>query len=558
MNGRLKVGLIVDQEDLSKFDYELVRWASSTESIWISHLIVQTRSPPLNKRSLIERILRTNPIEFVRNLIWQTLWMIKGRLEARNLAEFPEFRDFTAKFATGQTVPGRIFVTPQVSRTGFVHRFSEEDLHKIQAERFDLLIRGGSGILRGEILRSARLGVLSFHHGDNRVNRGGPAGFWEVYHAAPMTGFVVQRLTEELDGGDVVLRGLVPTQRSHMLNRALLFAKSYRQLQKLLIRIAETGELPEFEEHVPYTGPLYVRPGVRQITGYLVKRTEDSVVSRIRDLRGLKERWGVSYVRSHWRNAAYWRGTPLDMKPGHFLADPFVVSREGRTCVFVEDYVYRTGKAHISVFELGVAGACEIGIALEEPYHLSFPFLFEYQGELFMCPESFQAQEIRIYRCAEFPLRWELETVAMRGAAAADTMIFPYQGRWWLFSNISESEPHVFSTELHVFVAPDPLSGRWSPHRRNPVLVNSDCARNGGLLCDGDQIFRVGQKQGFGSYGASAQVMRILKLNDFEYAEEPVCALTPAFRRGLRGTHHLHSDGVYSVWDHKRWEHPSH
>ncbi len=43
----------------------------------------------------------------------------------------------------------------------------------------DVLIRCGKGILRGDILYAARHGILSFHHADNRINRGGPPGFWE-------------------------------------------------------------------------------------------------------------------------------------------------------------------------------------------------------------------------------------------------------------------------------------------------------------------------------------------------------------------------------------------
>lgn len=557
MSARLKIGLIVDQEELSKFDYEFIQWAKSTKLIWISHLIVQTRSSPVYIRPLIGQILNRKPIERIRGILWKTLWAIKARVEMRTLEGIPEFADRASKFITRDSIPGRIFIAPRISSSGFVDCFSAEELRKIQAECFDLLIHVGSGILRGEILHSARFGVLAFHHGDSRANRGGPTGFWEVYHEEPLTGFLVQRLTEDHDGGDILLRGVVPTQRSHVLNHAMLLTKSYRHLQKLLVRIAEEGELPQFEVQVPYSGPLYVRPRAGQIAGYLAKRVRRSLKGRIRDIRGLKERWGVSYVRSHWRDAAYWRGKQLEVRPGHFLADPFVVSRDGRTCVFVEDYLYPIGRAHISVFELGEGGAHEIGIALEEPFHLSFPFLFEYQGQLFMCPESCQSREIRIYRCTEFPLHWTLETVAMRGIAAADTMIFQFDGCWWLFTNVSESEPHVFNTELHIFFATDPISGNWKPHRRNPVLMTSDCARNGGLLWDAGGAFRVGQRQGYGSYGASAQVMRIGKLNELEYVEEPVCQLTPGFDRGLCGTHHLHSDGTYSVWDYKRWERPS-
>jgi hypothetical protein len=554
MSARLKIGLIVDDEKLSKCDYELVQWANSTEVIRVSHLIVQTRSRSHQGRSLIARVLNKSPIALVRTLTWSILWTIKRRMDKGTVAEYAELKDFAVRIDAGDAVAGRIFVVPQVSKSGFVHRFSEEDLGKIRDERFDLLIRAGTGILRGDILRSARLGVLSFHHGDNRLNRGGPAGFWEVYHGEPKTGFVVQRLTEELDGGDVVLRGFVPTQWSHVLNYAMLLAKSYYYLRKVLMRIAESGELPEIEEHLPYSGPLYVRPGSRQVASYILRRVRRASISRIRDLRGMKERWRVGFVKSHWRNAAFWRGKSLPLRPGHFLADPFVLTREGRTFVFVEDYLYRTRKAHISVFELGEQGAEEIGIALEEPYHLSFPYLFHYQGELFMCPETFHAHEIRIYRCTGFPLKWTLETVAMKQVMAADSMIFPHRDGWWLFTNLSESAPHLFSTELHIFAAADPLSGHWTPHRHNPVLINPDCARNGGMLWDGSRIFRVCQKQGFGVYGASARIREITTLNDLEYVEKAACDLPPGFRHGLSGGHHMHSDGLYTVWDYKRWD----
>jgi len=67
------------------------------------------------------------------------------------------------------------------------------------------------------------------------------------------------------------------------------------------------------------------------------------------------------------------------------------------------------------------AGARELGTVLKEEFHLSFPFLFEFEGALLMCSESREAREIRIYECVEFPLKWRLKTVAMRNVVAADT-----------------------------------------------------------------------------------------------------------------------------------------
>lgn len=547
----LKIGLVVDGEHLTRQLHELVQWASSTGSIRITHLIVQQRDSPAPRPPRWLRIIRKSPAELTVVLLSR----LKDRLERHRVDAMDAYRGWSETFEAGAAVPGRIVVKPLVSRSGLVHRFSEEDLERIRQERFDLLLRCGSGILRGGILTVARLGFLSFHHGDNRINRGGPAGFWEVYHGWSKTGFVVQRLTEELDGGDVILRGFVPTQHSHLSNCALLFNKSYFHLRALLLRIAEADALPEPEPHVPYACRLYVEPRARELACYFVKRAARSVHGRAQRAFERQERWGVCYLKSDWPRAALWRGRRIATPPGNFLADPFVATREGRTCLFVENYVYRTGKAHISAFELQDSGPTELGIALEEDFHLSFPFLFEHRGSLFMCPESRAARQIRIYRCVSFPLQWRLECIAMHDVAAVDSMICCQDGVWWLLANFSRAPPIEQCAELHLFRSTDPLSGHWEPHRRNPVLIDPEFARNAGLLRADAGLVRVCQSQGFGgSYGNAANLMRITHLDLDRYAEELICRIRPGFMPGIGGTHHMHSDGVYSVWDYKRWE----
>ena len=549
MSAPLKVALIVDDEDLDDYRCRLIEWAASTRAIHISHLIIQQRDPPPPRPPLGARLLRKHPAE----LAAQVLWKVKNRLEApRPPATAAQAQ--SARARTAQAVPGRILVKPRISPSGFVYRYCDEDLAKIRSEGFDLLIRCGSGILRGGILESARLGILSFHHGDNRINRGGPPGFWEVCHGWSTTGFVVQRLTEELDGGDVLLRGFVPTQTSHQSNCALLYEKSHLQLRALLLRIAANGALPPAEAHVPYSSRLYTTPRAGEIARYLLRRASRSVAARLRDKLHVRERWGVCFVKSDWPDAAFWRGRRIATPPGRFLADPFVATREGRTCVFVEDYSYSASKGRITAFELGEPEPRELGVALEEDFHLSFPFLFEYQGALFMCPESGAARQIRIYRCVQFPLQWQLERIAMSAVSAVDSMIFPHGGLWWLLTNLSEGAAVDHSAELHVFSARDPLNDQWQPHPRNPVRNDPLFGRNAGLLRQRDGLVRVCQSQGFCSYGAGANLMRIVRLDREEFVEQPICQLTPGFLPGAHGTHHLHSNGVYSVWDYKRWE----
>ncbi len=64
-----------------------------------------------------------------------------------------------------------------------------------------------------------------------------------------------------------------------------------------------------------------------------------------------------------------------------FLADPFVIARDGKNYVFVEEYPYREGKGVISVLEIDPDGRIgTVQRVLERPYHLSYPFVFEHEG----------------------------------------------------------------------------------------------------------------------------------------------------------------------------------
>ena len=92
----------------------------------------------------------------------------------------------------------------------------------------DILLYCGSGILHGDILTSSRYGVLSIHHGNNNINRGGPPGFWEVYSKNPSSGCTIQILNEELDGGRILFRGLFRTKPFYVWNQLFLWKKGFQ------------------------------------------------------------------------------------------------------------------------------------------------------------------------------------------------------------------------------------------------------------------------------------------------------------------------------------------
>ena len=147
-------------------------------------------------------------------------------------------------------------------------------------------------------------------------------------------------------------------------------------------------------------------------------------------------RWGVAFNFGDWKDLVMSRGIKIKNPPNHFLADPFVVSSENENYCFVEDYDYLKSRGCISVYILTEKDSKKIGDAIIEPFHLSYPCVFRYQSKYYMCPETCENKDMRLYECESFPLKWKLKKIIMSNISAVDTTIFEKDGTWWLFTNI--------------------------------------------------------------------------------------------------------------------------
>ena len=167
------------------------------------------------------------------------------------------------------------------------------------------------------------------------------------------------------------------------------------------------------------------------------------------------------------------------MPPGCFRADPFGLWRGDRLYVFAEAYDYRSRVGHIDALtydrDLRLI-ACET--VLREPWHLSYPFVFEAEDAVWMLPEAYRSGTTTLYRASDFPRGWEA-VIALRldGPAIDATPLF-HDGRWWLF--YAPAEPKAArQTHLHVAWA-DRLTGPWHSHPGNPVRRDAASSRPGG------------------------------------------------------------------------------
>lgn len=162
-----------------------------------------------------------------------------------------------------------------------------------------------------------------------------------------------------------------------------------------------------------------------------------------------------------------------------YLADPFGIRRGDTTHVFVEAFDYRTKHSVIERHELGPELEWRgREVALARPYPLSYPFIVEDQGELFMVPESHRAAEISLYRASKFPGSWVLESVLLPGVAGSEPSLIRHGDHWWMFFTLAGSNARD-QRELHVAFA-SKLTGPWRLHPQNPIIHDRSCTRPGG------------------------------------------------------------------------------
>ncbi|MET3484953.1 hypothetical protein ABIC70_004492 [Methylobacterium sp. 1973] len=241
-----------------------------------------------------------------------------------------------------------------------------------------------------------------------------------------------------------------------------------------------------------------------------------------------------------------WQVLPDDGR--RFYADPFAIARDGAVTLFVEEFDYRRGKGVIAAVgfgETGPRGRPEPVLELET--HLSYPFVFEADGQVWMIPESHASGTIDLYRATDFPRGWVHEAVLLDGVVAGDATLLQQNGRWWMFATV-RAGGGSYSDTLHLWHAPH-FRGPWTPHRHNPVLIDIGSARAAGPIVarDGGLIRPVQDcREG---YGAALGLARILRLDEEAYAQRVETRLRPGAAWPGTRLHMLSAAGGFEFID---------
>jgi len=414
---------------------------------------------------------------------------------------------------------------------GAARRVTADEVDQIKAADLDVVLNLAPAELNTRFAEAAKHGVWFYSFGCNETDE---PGFRELVTEDPLTLSTLRAVDKCAATERVIYQSVSPTlsRFSVGLNNNQCYWKSAAFVARALMdlhRCRDSSELSQ-EAKISASRDVSVEPtnlGTVQAFFKLAGRA----ASRAREKYSYFEQWILAY-----------RFTNTDFKylippAGHFWADPFPVEVGEKFYIFFEDYLISQHKAHISVIEVDekgiVSGPTE---TLNMDCHLSYPFVFEWEGEHYMIPETGSRNAVELYRAASFPFDWRLDQVLLEANKPLDATLIEFDGRWWMFVNIQEEGVSVNWDELHVYYADSPR-GPWKPHARNPVVSDVRSARPAGRLFQvNDSLYRPGQDSSQ-RYGYATTINLITKLTPTEYSETEVAKLVPTWDQDIVGVH---------------------
>lgn len=200
-----------------------------------------------------------------------------------------------------------------------------------------------------------------------------------------------------------------------------------------------------------------------------------------------------------------------------YVADPFMILDDSNYYMFFEVLNKDTAHGDIGLAESNDGMNWEYKkIVLDEPFHLSYPYVFKWDGEYYLIPESFENASVRLYKASEFPTQWDFVANLLEGYDFVDPSIFRFSDRWWLFLSSTRNDV------LFLYYADD-LIGPWVEHPESPIIdQNPNKARPGGrVLVTDNKVFRFTQDD-YPTYGNQVNAFEITELSTTTYNENPV------------------------------------
>lgn len=538
MAAELRVGILCEGTRFQRWQAECIRQVAAVPGVKLVMLVVDAEAGAAAKKPPFgERLYRA----------YRHRWFKPAAMDMVDLG--PELENLPR-------------VECRTETRGYAHHFSQRDLERIAEHRPAVLLRFAFGIIRGSLLTLPAHGVWSFHHGDPAKYRGGPPAFWEIMKGDPVTGAMLQRLTERLDAGQVLRQGWFPTI-DHSLEETVdtVLSHSAGWAADVCRALLAGDTTAATGAPVPTEAPLYKYPGNFTFLRFLRKQASNKVRFHQRQLKEHEE-WnvGVLYQPIHHlleekpNLNVQWLPAPAKSA---FRADPFGYhSADGQLNMLYERYDRATGKGDLNRLRPkrdNVIKRSRTMLALET--HLSYPYVVtaddaEGKPVVFVIPENAASGGVDLYRVNEANEGLEL-VQRLLDVPLFDPTVFEHDGRWWMMGTLAP----LTNVHLAIYHAPG-LFGPWTAHARNPVKCDIRSARPGGTpFVHGGQLYRPSQDSS-ATYGHRIVINRIEELTPDRFREVAVKTIGPLSGTSWnKGLHTLAAVGDLTLVDGKRYVH---
>jgi hypothetical protein len=409
-----------------------------------------------------------------------------------------------------------------------------------------------------------------YQHGDDIGLRKGPPGFWEIFEGRGTVGVVLQIRSRD-EKNRLVLDQTCSAADNISVTRNLnsLYWHSFFLMPRQLERLHVLGPDVYFaRQFASNRAPEFSGERLRDIpTNLECVRLFSQLAIRLIRLKVfsifMKEQWVLLLRRSQRIDGTFYRYRMVLPPRDRFWADPFPVVEDDMEYVFFEEYLYAKGRGHISVMAINADGSHSDPVRiLEKSYHLSYPFVFRWNGRHYMIPESVDNRTIDLYVCDDFPHKWRYDRTLMSEVNAVDATLLEHGGKWWLFANMVENEGASSWGELFLFHADSPVSENWTAHPMNPVISDARQARPAGNCFSVDgMLIRPSQessrsftsKLSSSAYGNKLVFNEIVDLTESEYREKRIATVATDWHKRLTAIHTFNRDEHLSAADAKLW-----
>ena len=534
MKQKLKIGILLNSPFIPAWEFKILQDINNSEYAEIKLLIRNEIRQPVSenrKKKLAHSILKL--LDNTDRLIFKSKVDYDRKKDVNEL--FGSIPELDLSFVSGSLNDGRVN----------------------EIARYDLDI-----ILKFDSYSSNEYGIWSNSFDNNNFLNGIKSGFWEVVSGRSITNSALTIAKTSNDLTDIVFNCWESTcpfsisiNRNNVLWRTSLFMPRlirglYNYGDPFLERqISKFKSMEHQGDLYPrsctlHTASKYVANYFRQALRMINKKllySDDFDWQVLFEIQ--KGRNGLSNDFSSFRKLV----SPKEI----FWADPFILAKNDNYFIFVEEYIYKAYKAHIAVLKLDKEGnLLSSDKIIERPYHMSYPFIFNLENVYYMIPETGKNKTIELYRCTDFPYKWEFVKNIMANVSAVDTTLFFYNNKCWLFTSIDQTgNISGNSTELFLFYSDDIFSDKWKNHPDNPIVSDARTARPAGkLFIHEDKIYRPSQNC-TGRYGRGFNISQVTKLTEYEYSETFISETEPGWDSKLKGIHTLNSDGDLTVID---------